>query len=370
MNNLIFFNRISLAAWDTFLKRPEYELHKWFNLEADLWPAHTTSRVHQLETPWNLAPTVCPIPEITNNNLDFEQVMDSIAHRQCKEIEESGLTPYLAWSGGIDSTCILASILRNASKEFLEKLVILHDDKSIKENAYFFSRFIDKKLTCQDNNTFVLDASNYDKIVLLDGEAGNQTMGFRAINILRYYDRLDLFAKPWRAQRDLKETIPGSTDFTIDLIKESIPHAPIDITTCYDFIWWANFNYKIDEVLIRKIVGLTRNLTPAQCRTFWNQGLRRFFVDPEMQIWSMNSSDLRREKTKLFSKYFPKTYIFNFDKNALYYSNKREEASNSNSTLKHGDSLSPVFAIDQDWNKYSMANRADRIQLGKILKRV
>jgi len=369
MNNLIFFNAHALANWDEHLKNSDYELNKWFHLDAVEWPTHTTSRVHNINAPWNLAPTVCPIPKITNNNLNFESVMDSVAFRQCQEIDRAGLVPYLAWSGGIDSTTILVSILQNASQEFLEKLVILHDYKSIQENAYFFSRFIDKKLKCQDINGFVIDSTNYDKIVVLDGEAGNQMMGWRAINIFRYYDRIDLFNKAWRAHDNLNELLPGSSDFTIELVVESIKHAPIDVITCYDFIWWANFNFKVDEVLVRKVVGMTKNLTPEQCLTFWKQGLNRFFVDPEMQIWSMLSSDLRREKTKIFSKYFPKQYIFEFDKNKLYYSNKREEASNSDSALREGNGRSPIFAVDQHWNKYSMANQLDRVQLGKILKR-
>lgn len=359
-----------MAYWDPHLKDPSYELNKWFHLDAVEWPTHTRSRVHDISPPWNLAPTVCPIPEIINNNLDFNSVMDSVASRQCKEIDQLGLTPYLSWSGGIDSTAILVSILRNASREFLEKLVILHDHKSIKENAYFFSRFIDGKLQCQDINTFVLDSSNFDKIVILDGEAGNQVMGWRAINILRYYDRLDLFATPWRTHNNLTELLPGSSQFTIDLVVESIKHAPIDIITCYDFIWWANFNFKVDEVLLRKAINMTNKLTAEQCCIFYSQGLRRFFVDPEMQIWSMISSDLRREKTNVFSKYFPKKYIFEFDDNELYYSNKREEASNSDSALKSSNGLSPICAVDSNWNKYSMANKADRKQFGQILKRI
>ena len=195
-------------------------------------------------------------------------------------------------------------------------------------------------------------------------------MGWRAINILRYYNRIDLFATPWRNHNNLTELLPGSSQFTIDLVTESIKHAPIDITTCYDFIWWANFNFKVDEVLIRKVIGMTSKLSAEQCRVFWNQGLQRFFVDPEMQVWSMISSDLRREKTSIFSKYFPKNYIFDFDKNELYYSNKREEASNSDSALKYSNGLTPIYAVDNNWNKYSIANKVDRKQLGQILKRI
>jgi hypothetical protein len=188
---------------------------------------------------------------------------------------------------------------------------------------------------------------------------------------LIYAGRLDLLNQPWRSIKDINQLLLGGTNFAVDMIKESIQHAPVPIETGCDFIWWTNFNFKFDDVLLRKALNYTQNLTPAQSLDFYNHGLYRFYAQPEMQIWSMLAKDLRRESSKYMPKYIPKKYIFDFDHNEFYFSNKSEEGSSSwvffNKDV--GAENTGVFALDQNWNKYNIAEQSVRIQLGQILKR-
>jgi hypothetical protein len=368
MNNLIYFSTWTISTYDFDITDIKYQYHNWFNLTKGLeWPSHTTSRVHQLNTPWALSPTVCPIPKLIHNEENFDNVIDSIAEKFCQQILQSGKTPYIAYSGGIDSTSILVSLLKTGNTDFLKKLVVLHNKNSIKENPYFYHRFIEQKLQTQDIHTFSVDSSNFDKIVIVDGEAGNQCLGWRAIHVHSYYQNFDFLDRPWRTVSDLTTAIPGSTAFTVELIKDSINYAPIDIETVYDFIWWANFNFKFDEVLIRKVPGYTENLTASQTQLFYNQGLYRFYAQPEMQVWSMISKDQRRKSTRnTISKWAPKNYIYQFDRNDLWYASKKEEASYSGLD-EIGNKL---IAIDDQWNKYWITDPDVRKALGKILQRI
>lgn len=370
MNNLIYFSTKSVISYDFEVTNPDYQHCNWFRLAHGLmWPTHTTSRVHQLNTPWSLAPTVCPIPELTHCEENFDNVIDSIADRFCQQVLQSGKTPYIAWSGGIDSTSILVSLLKTGNTDFLKKLIVLHNKNSIKENPYFYYRFINQKLQTQNIDTLVVDSSNFDKIVIVDGEAGNQCMGWRAIHVHSYYQNFDLLDKPWRTVSDLTTLIPGSNEFAVQLIKDSIDHAPIDINTVYDFIWWTNFNFKFDNVLIKKVIFYTKNLTAQQTQMFYDQSLYRFYAHPDMQIWSMISTNQRRENTRNFvSKWIPKNYIYQFDRNDLWYSSKKEEAS----VLKSDSGIesTKILAIDNQWNKYYITNPDVRKTLGRILQRI
>lgn len=367
MNNLIFFSTRAVRSHDYGVTDNEYQYHEWFNLIHGLeWPSHTTSRVHQLNTPWQLAPTVCAIPKLTHCEEDFGKVIDSIAEKFCNEVAKSGRTPYMSWSGGIDSTSILVSLLKIGNADFLKKLIVLCNKNSINENPYFYYRFIDQKLQTQDTNTLIIDSSNFDKIVIIDGEAGNQCMGWRAIHVHSYYQNFDFLNQSWKTVSDLTMAIPGSNEFTVQLIKDSIDHAPIDIETVYDFIWWANFNFKFDTVLLRKVVAYTENLTTQQTQMFYNQSLYRFYAHPDMQIWSMISTDQRRISTQNFTnKWASKSYIYQFDHNDLWYSSKKEEASMS----KFDHTTNNLIAIDDQWNKYYIADPDVRKALGKILQR-
>ncbi len=369
MNKFIYFNAPVLTPNDFHLLDESYEFHQWFKLQQTLeWPGHSTSRVHDLATPWPLAPSVCPLPEITHDELDFAKVMDHIAAEFCDTVVNNNLTPYVAWSGGIDSTAVLVSLLRVGNAEFLKKLVVLCNDSSKKENPYFFTRFIDKKFQIQDITTWQITSDSHDKIAVFDGEAGNQCMGMAPIHLHCYLNNFDFLDQAWRTVPDLSRALPGSNQFALDLVRESIEHAPVKIHTVYDFIWWTNFNFKFDYVLLRKTPAYTKNLNAEQSKKFYNNHLFRPFAHPHMQIWSMLSSDLRRQKTRLAPKWVPKNYIYEFDRNDLYLASKTEQPSLS--PLDSSQERKAIVAIDQDWNKYDITDSATRKMLGQILKRI
>jgi hypothetical protein len=371
MHDLIYLSLSSLATFDPYLESDQYRHHDWFRLYKALeWPNHMVSRVHKLHTPWNLAGTVCPIPDLQNATDQFDLAIETVADRFVRQVQDQDLEPYLCYSGGIDSTSILVSLLKTAPTEFLQRLTILYNENSIKENAYFWHRFIHNRLRTQHMDTFQVTADNYRNLVVLDGEGGNQCMGWRAINTLIYYREFDFLDQHWCQVPDLTSVFPGGNQFHVDLVKESIEHAPIPIETVYDFIWWANFNYKFDEVLLRKMLVFTDKLNASQSQQFFQQNMYRFYAQPELQAWSMLSKDQRREKTRIVGKYFPKQYIYQFDHNELWWANKKEEGSNSrifyNSRFAFDNS---IIALDAHWNKYNIADQDTRHSLADILQR-
>lgn len=373
MRDFIFIHLNYLYTLDPDLRSPNYKHRRWFDLLSSFkWAWHTNSRVTKLDTPWPLASTVCPIPEITNNELRFDVVIDSIAEEFCQAAERSGRTVYLCWSGGIDSTSILVSLLRVAPQTFLDKLVIVTDlDKSLTENAYFYYRFIHNKFKIQDLMSFEITADNYNKIIVVDGECGNQCMQGPSVQRQSYRGRFDLLNMPWRSINNLSDLLVGSNEFHHEIIKESIQHAPVAIDTGYDFLWWTGFNFKFDDVLIRKMFSYSKLLNSEQTAEFWKKGLYRFYQHPVMQMWSMNAKDLRRQHADITPKYFSKKYIYEFDRNDFYWASKTEQGSDTLAFAKElRTSTNPYFAFDDQWNKYSMADRQTRQLFGKMLERV
>ena len=152
------------------------------------------------------------------------------------------------------------------------------------------------------------------------------------------------------------------------MVKESIVHSPVPIKTGYDFLWWMNFNFKFDDVLIRKVPSYTRQLTAEQTKIFYEESLYRFYAHPNMQIWSMLAGDIRRTGLKITPKYVPKKYIYDFDHNDFWFYNKREEGSVTD--VLFNTTITNVFAIDSNWHKYSITDKDTRIKLGKLLQRI
>jgi hypothetical protein len=369
MNDLIYFFLPAIKAYDYSVTDKGYKFHQWFNSTL----ARTfTSRVHKLDTPWPMASTLCPLPAIVNNYQTFGDSIESIADRFCKETMQSGRVPYLAWSGGIDSTTILVSLLKVASQDFLKKLVVLHNATSIIENPYFYNRYIDQKLQTQEISTFEITPHNYNNIIVLDGQCGNQCLTGMSISINAYYSNFDLFDRDWKTIDNFSTQVPQVpilSEFSIELIKESINYSPVPINTVYDFLWWAAFNFRFDHGLLDKVLIYTKHLDRLQTQTFYNQGLYRFYAQPEMQSWSMSTVNERRVKTRTHSpKWHAKNYIYEFDHNDLWYSTKKEEPSIT-SKLNTDKVQTTIVAIDTQWNKYDIRDSTTRRMLGQILQK-
>ena len=109
------------------------------------------------------------------------------------------------------------------------------------------------------------------------------------------------------------------------------------------------------------------NLNQSELADFWNNSLYHFYATDIVQQWSMVSLPYRSEKTKIDAKYHVKKYIFDFDKNDIYFANKQEEKSNSRSYVKNPVD---IVAIDSNWKRYSLIDKDTRNKLGKILERV
>jgi hypothetical protein len=361
MIEFIYFSQLAVGRFDPQFRTKRFHHADWFNLQ---WPgcAHINSRVHQLNTPWNLANSLFSMP-VQMPSSSFSQTIESIADRFCKHVIASSLTPYLFWSGGIDSTVILVSLLKVANKDFLDRLTILHDNSSIEENSYFYNRYIDQKLKTLQIDDFKITENNYKEIIIVDGEGGNQCLGGHSIHQMCHLKQFDLLDQPWSSV-DFESMQPVISRFNLELIQKSIKLAPIEINTLYDFIWWSNFNFKFDDIMIRKMFVYGKNLLPSQREHLWNYGLYRFFAQPEIQNWSMSNLQQRRETARLDPKYTAKKYIYDFDHNHLWFAYKKEQGSVP--SLFDLQTL-PMIGITPDWNYVSIADPGVRLQLKQIL---
>lgn len=370
MSKLIYFQSHVVSDYDTFLTNKNYSNHHWFELrDVAGWGDHVYSRTTQLDTPWKLATGLAPIPEIISNETRFNIVLDQIAEKFCHQVKQTQRIPHILWSGGIDSTAILVSLFKIADKEILDQLVVVCNQSSIDENPYFYNQYIKDKVTTADTDQFKVTADNYNKILLVNGDCAEMVLGSTHPQALERQGQLDIIHKPWRNNILLHQAIKTSNlqalDFGFDLVKESIKHSPVPIETIYDFLWWHYFNFKIVDSYVRAMVWTADQLTDEHAKDFWSNGFQRFFMYPEMQIFSMLTNNTRRENMHIDYKYDVKKYIYEFDHNDFYYNNKQKYPSIiKNTAHRH------IFAIDENWKRYSLTNVDDRQVLGQWLGRI
>ncbi len=355
MNKLIYFNS-NLART---LIDPSPAISHWFDVPVSNWPSFLQSRVNDISTPWPLAPSISKMPQANLCNTTFSDAFDSIAVSLLKKAEEENKTIYVSWSGGIDSTSVLVALLKHANSRVMKNIVVLHNKNSINENAYFYEKFILPNVSTASIVDFTATPENYKDILLLDGEAGNQVMGGDQILELLIDKKFDLIDSRFT---DVSPTSIGfGNESAFNLVVESTKFAPCEITTVFDLLWWTNFNFKWNDVLLRKVPAYTEMLSAEQTKEFYYNSVYRFYEQPEVQCWSINSLNQRRIDCRVLTKRAAKDYIYDFDKNDLYFSNMREKYS---VTKTHRD---PVFAIDDNWNKLKLSNPEDRKILSVLM---
>jgi len=305
--------------------------------------------------PLDFVPSEFPIPALDLSQANFDIVLDEIM----MEIAGPQKSIYVSWSGGIDSTALLAGLLKHRSAN--HQITVLLSKHSINENPYFFDKFIRPNFKICDINEFRITPDSMEKdFVVLDGECGNQLNGSTWIATHHLTNNTEVLDMSWR---DLapEKIVPGTPEQArswLSMVVPTLDLSPVEIKSVYDILWWANFCFKFQDVIYRKVPLYTTNLDRAQREKFFKHNLIRPFSDIRMQQWALNSLDQRRECRHNDLKYFPKKYIFDVDKNPYYFREKTEEMSLYGSLAD----ISPVIAIDSDWDLWDMRDAQKRKQ--------
>jgi hypothetical protein len=275
-------------------------------------------RTRSLEFPFEYE-ILSPMPQADQNfDTTFEQLCISRAENIWKTCvdQEKHLNVY--WSGGIDSTCVLISLLKTAHADHLALITVLMNMHSRQEYPSFFENHIQNKLKYKLTGATTHSFRAQDLHVT--GEIGDQLFGSMwMIKYLGQFDRLFMHDIPQHM-----EPLTG-TDNNTELLEYMDPllkAAPFEICCVYDLVWWLNFSCKWQDVqlrFIKDVDSMTRD-------TFFNS-ICHFFDTEEFQLWSMKESNHRNLKVgpkwNTYKKE-AKQFIYDFTQDAQYRDFKRK----------------------------------------------
>lgn len=175
------------------------------------------------------------------------------------------------WSGGVDSTVALFSLLRSASN--LDQINLYCSLESIVESGGMYDRYI-KPLGVRlklnqvrgKGIPFTYDNENLDQIYV-SGDCGDHIFGPRNFFSLPDQDN----AGPWYV---------GYSNDLLDLTAPTIAKSPRKIETAADFKWWLEYNFCW-------IGGYndTRRCMPKQIA----ERIHPFYTTPEFQVWTLTN---------------------------------------------------------------------------------
>lgn len=180
----------------------------------------------------------------------FDRVTDLRLESLQKRFDDR---PWLVcWSGGIDSTVIVASLLRNLTKSQRSKITVFCNLDSVWLAPKFFTQFIKPNFQILDSTAFDVWPL-LDRYLVIDGDLADYLWPSR------FAYQLGRNAKnPWIHQRSLVDFFAdklgddvGAKNFVAAVI-ENIVQTPVTCDTNADWLWWVNFNFKYLDGIMRK----------------------------------------------------------------------------------------------------------------------
>lgn len=271
-----------------------------------------------------------PMPQFRPMKKSFEEICIERAQELHKRAEDLGTKLYVFWSGGIDSSLLLVSLLKNASPEQKKNIIVLMTEESIAENPNFYRDHVHGKLNTESATMFPYLLGS--KHLIVSGECNDQLFGSDMAGLLinkfspsvihQPYNR-DMFFKFFNENANNADI----TNFCLDLLERLKAGAPIDIATNFDYLWWINFSLKWQSVFMRILSYTSSRNISAVNTTYVGRNYDQFYGTEDFQLWSMNNLDKRIKDDWKTYKWVCKDIIYDYTKDADYRDNKIKRGS-------------------------------------------
>ena len=293
--------------------------------------------------------TLDPIPMVPQNDevLSLENIIKERAKEAVLLSDKTNRPLNVLWSGGIDSTVALISLIREIGrKDFLKMATISMTIDTVYEFPELFkhllqlgfkirqlghpvSKFLDtRELHITGEHGDQLFGS--DKMLqLVESECGD--LGYDVVAPLLMMDKL---------------CNAEAVDALYEYIEPIIKKSPNDIKTICDYMWWLNFVCKWQQVSLRIPVWKFDNVKQLLDSSF------HFFRSNDFQIWSMQRKSKNPGEVTKYKLEFKK-YIQEFFDCKKYFNTKTKEISLKPRNEKRFWDLNRnkwAIIIDGNWN--------------------
>jgi hypothetical protein len=274
------------------------------------------------------------VPDFSNRRLlDFTDITDARAIELLKK-SQNYPSVLLFYSGGIDSTTILCAMLKNWGQADLARITIVMNHHCIEENRNMFDTYINGKFKVVNTDEYFNDCKINNDTLYITGALGDPLMADEN-NTIRY-DQLypNTYSKPWRDNVDnlIKYFAIRSDSITaryvIESVTQSLAKSNFDVETVYEFFWWISFNWGWDTDLFQS-VWYWRLAENTNTKQFLEDNHFIWVNTLDYQDWAINTvgTNLMMGDNIRMSKYSMKKYIYDFNHDLEYFSNKIHEGS-------------------------------------------
>lgn len=264
------------------------------------------------------------------SDLGLDQLCQQRAQQLLDLAETTGRRLVVLYSGGIDSTLILISLIKVAKGDQLKKLVrVLLSDQSRNENPRFYTEHLlgnFHDLKSSYNSHSYLGDNNW---ITVTGEGCDQMFGSSVFLNLCQIHGNSIINKPCTNDTIEKILVQGTTNTNTVEPEDAekirtyydrvVKTCPVNVETVYHYFWWLNFAVKWQSVFTR----LSSYTHPdQQDQLKYEDNYFMFFGTNKFQLWAMNNHNNMIRDNWTSYKYVCKDIIYDFTQDADYRDRK------------------------------------------------
>jgi hypothetical protein len=294
-----------------------------------------------------------------NFNTSHEEITNNRARDVQKLIVDKNSEFAVAYSGGIDSTMVVAALIKNLTKEQLKNVYIYCNSASIMENPIFYKKFIMGKFKLINSSKYQYEHIIEQNINIISSCSADVLYGSKNIldlqsNLYFYTKELNTVSKRnifnlWKKANDsgthysnFKDLIinyytindcPGLGESYYDKLVHNINTSDVPVNSLFDFYWWHLFNLKYIYISAKSLVTDNSQMDYSILEKF----IFDWYCTDDYQNWSMVNND-SGEKINFHSttlKMCARRYIYDLDKNDWYYNFKQKISSNEHLKVRN-----------------------------------
>jgi len=305
-------------------------------------------------------------------NPNFTDTFSNVTDQRFHELWQTrqDLPWLLFWSGGIDSTVMLASVIKNTTPEDRQRITVACNNTSIAEHPQFFKNYIKPNFQLVNSSNIKLSSQVLSQYHVLDGGAGDPLYCGRFHHLDYVQPGLldqNCYTNPDPLINLLAQTADNDQEFGrwfYEATIKNIRSTNIPVETYRDFFWWTYFNFAWTGIKLRGAQHLVDSTPGTFCQFLSNYV--QWFESDGYQQWSMNNNQAGVKYGTTLGEYklVAKKYIYDLDHNEYYlkFKQKTDSLSISTSSLTTPDTW---LCMLDDYTKLNL--QSDRDQINELL---
>lgn len=292
-------------------------------------------------------PTCLELPKYNSNfNLGYEDCCQIKVRELVKSQDNLDVPIRLLYSGGIDSSTILVSFIKELGLAEAEKRVqLVMSVEGIEENPWMWERVL-RRSNFQIINSEIHDSDWGKDRILVGGEFNDQLMGSDIYKDVVNWGGDKILDTPWTQQLIISYLLPKVGPYHAEmwfyLMERIIKKSPRPVVTIAEWWQWINFTCKWSSVYFRLIACSrdNKNIDDEYLDRYYCQ----FFGDNNFQQWSMNNNTDKIKGTWHSYKWICKKLVADFCGQEYMYKVKRGSLWRLLSNKRHAE------IIDNNYN--------------------